>query len=126
METEYFDLLQKDWNTLLDAAIVHFKYPRISLDYDREKQEFYEDLGNSELQILGNYMKLEWLRRNIATWDNVRQLYNYKDFSQAHFLEELNSTEQKTYKSCRLLVDNYSRAVNYKPNKIFSQLAGKK
>jgi len=37
-------------------------------------------------------MKLEWLNRAIATWDNIRQLYSDKDFSQANFLNQLNKT----------------------------------
>ena len=108
---------------ILNAAIVQFRYPRVSLDYDGEY--FKEDLGNDEIQVLANLMKLEWIRRCIATWDNIRQLYNNKEFSQANFLEKLNQTQQKTKEDCRHMLDDYSRSVNYRPNKIFSQLAGK-
>lgn len=83
------DLLE-DWGMILDAAIVQFRYPRVSLDY--EGDSFKEDLGNDEIQVLANLMKLEWIRRCIATWDNIRQLYSDKDFSQANFLDKLNKT----------------------------------
>ena len=116
------DLL-KDWGMILDAAIVQFRYPRVSLDY--EGDSFKEDLGNDEIQVLANLMKLEWVRRCIATWDNIRQLYSDKDFSQANFLDKLNKTGEQIHDECRLLLDRYGRAENYKPNKLFKKLAGK-
>lgn len=116
------DLL-KDWGMILDAAIVQFRYPRVSLDY--EGDSFKEDLGNDEIQVLANLMKLEWIRRCVATWDNIRQLYSDKDFSQANFLDKLNKTGEQVRDECRLLLDRYGRAENYKPNKLFKKLAGK-
>lgn len=116
------DLL-KDWGMILDAAIVQFRYPRVSLDY--EGDSFKEDLGNDEIQVLANLMKLEWIRRCITTWDNIRQLYSDKDFSQANFLDKLNKTGEQVRDECRLLLDRYGRAENYKPNKLFKKLAGK-
>ena len=115
--------LLKDWGMILDAAIVQFRYPRVSLDY--EGDSFKEDLGNDEIQVLANLMKLEWIRRCIATWDNIRQLYSDKDFSQANFLDKLNKTGEQVHDECRLLLDRYGRAENYKPNKLFKKLAGK-
>lgn len=113
----------KDWQMLLDAAIVQFRYPRVSLNYEGET--FKEDLGNDEIQVLANLMKLEWTRRCIATWDNIRQLYSDKDFSQANFLDKLNKTGEQIRDECRLLLDRYGRAQNYKPNRLFGKLAGK-
>lgn len=117
------ELVKEDWHMILDAAIVQFRYPRVSLDY--EGDSFKEDLGNDEIQVLANLMKLEWIRRCIATWDNIRQLYSDKDFSQANFLDKLNKTGEQVYNECRLLLDRYGRAENYKPNKLFKKLAGK-
>lgn len=117
------ELVKEDWHMILDAAIVQFRYPRVSLDY--EGDNFKEDLGNDEIQVLANLMKLEWIRRCIATWDNIRQLYSDKDFSQANFLDKLNKTGEQVYDECRLLLDRYGRAENYKPNKLFKKLAGK-
>lgn len=126
MEREYLDIVEKDWNKLLDAAIFHFRYPRVSLEYDPIGKVFVSELGNDEKQILGSFMKLEWLNRAIATWDNIRQLYSDKDFSQANFLNQLNKTQVQVRDDCRFMLDRYSRSVNYRPNKIFTQLAGKK
>ena len=117
------ELVKEDWRMILDAAIVQFRYPRVSLDY--EGDSFKEDLGNDEIQVLANFMKFEWIRRCIATWDNIRQLYSDKDFSQANFLDKLNKTGEQVHDECRLLLDRYGRAENYKPNKLFKKLAGK-
>lgn len=114
-----------DWRMILNAAIVQFRYPRVSLDLDENNENFIEDLGNDEIQVLANLMKLEWVRRCIATWDNIRQLYSDKDFSQANFLDKLNKTGEQVRDECRLLLDRYGRAEHYKPSKLFGKLAGK-
>lgn len=115
--------VMEDWRMLLNAAIFQFRYPRISLENDGTS--FEEDLTNDEIQMLSNLMKLEWERRCLAAWDNRRQLYNTRDFSQANFLDKINKTVAQTQDECRLMMDRYGRAANYKPNKIFGQLAGK-
>ena len=122
-ELSYSPKLEEDLEAILNAAIAQFRYPRVSLDY--EKGYFKEDLGNDEIQVLANLMKLEWIRRCIATWDNIRQLYSDKDFSQANFLDKLNKTGEQVRNECRLLLDRYGHAENYKPNKLFKKLAGK-
>ena len=114
-----------DWRMLLNAAIMQFLYPRVSLDYNKESAVFTEDLGNDEIQILANLMKLEWIRRCISTWDNIRQLHSDKDFSQANFLDKLNKTGEQVRDECRLMLDRYGRSTNYKPSKLFGKLAGK-
>ena len=123
MLTEDPSVVEDDWRMLLNAAIAQFRYPRVSLDY--EGDNFNETLGNDEIQVLANLMKLEWVRRCIATWDNIRELYSDKDFSQANFLDKLNKTGEQMRDECRLLLDRYGRAENYKPNKLFGKLAGK-
>lgn len=125
MLTEEENVVSEDWRMLLNAAIVQFRYPRVSLDYDRETAFFVDDLGNDEIQILANLMKLEWIRRCISTWDNIRQLYSDKDFSQANFLDKLNKTGEQVRNECRLMLDRYGRSTKYKPDKMFGKLAGK-
>ena len=125
MLTEEENVVTEDWRMLLNAAIMQFRYPRVSLDYDRESAVFTDNLGNDEIQILANLMKLEWIRRCISTWDNIRQLYSDKDFSQANFLDKLNKTGEQVRDECRLMLDRYGRSTNYKPSKLFGKLAGK-
>ena len=67
------EAVELDQRMLLDAAIAQFRYPRISLDHD--DAVFFSSLGNDEIQVLSSFMKLEWERRCLATWDNIRQLY---------------------------------------------------
>lgn len=125
MLTEEENVVSEDWRMLLNAAIMQFRYPRVSLDYDRETAFFVDDLDNDEIQILANLMKLEWIRRCISTWDNIRQLYSDKDFSQANFLDKLNKTGEQVRNECRLMLDRYGRSTKYKPDKMFGKLAGK-
>lgn len=125
MLTEEENMVTEDWRMLLNAAIMQFRYPRVSLDYDKESAIFTDTLGNDEIQILANLMKLEWIRRCISTWDNIRQLYSDKDFSQANFLDKLNKTGEQVRDECRLMLDRYGRSTNYKPSKLFGRLAGK-
>lgn len=124
METEYLDIARKDWYMLLNSAKFHFRYPRVSLESNEE--EFFEDLGNDEIQVLSTLMRREWLDRCLATWDNIRQLYSDQDFSPASFLEKLRQTCRQSKEDCESVLDDYSRSVKYKPNKIFSSLSGKK
>lgn len=125
MLTEEENVVTEDWRMLLNAAIMQFRYPRVSLDYDKESAVFTDNLGNDEIQILANLMKLEWIRRCVSTWDNIRQLYSDKDFSQANFLDKLNKTGEQVRDECRLMLDRYGRSTNYKPSKLFGKLAGK-
>lgn len=125
MLNEEENVVTEDWRMLLNAAIMQFRYPRVSLDYDKESAVFTDDLDNDEIQILANLMKLEWIRRCISTWDNIRQLYSDKDFSQANFLDKLNKTGEQVRDECRLMLDRYGRSTNYRPSKLFGKLAGK-
>ena len=116
--------VELDWRMLLDAAIAQFRYPRVPLDHD--DAVFFSSLGNDEIQVLSSFMKLEWERRCLATWDNIRQLYSDKDFSPGNLLDKITKTVAQTQDECRLALDRYDRAERYKPNKIFGRLAGTK
>lgn len=125
MLAEDVNVVEEDWRMLLDAAIFRVRYPHVSLDYDNETGSFVDTLGNDEIQLLALLMKSEWINRCIATWDNLRQLYNDKDFSPANFLEKLNNTGARVDDTCRKMLDKYGRSKGYRPNKIFGKLAGK-
>ena len=125
MKTEYWNEVELDWMQLLNAAIMQFRYSRVPLEYDDKTQQFYNQLSNDEIQILAYLMKLGWTERCVSTWDNLRQLYSDKDFSQANFLDKLNKTQTELEGRCKVLLDKYNRSSNYKPSPIFSKLAGK-
>ncbi len=105
--------IEQDLFTLLQAAVVRFKFPRVSLEYTEEG--FTDDLTNDEVQILAVYMKCEWLNRTILTWENVKPLYEERDFSQANLLDKFNKMLAAEQTHAKQLEAIYYRSVNKKP-----------
>jgi hypothetical protein len=112
---------EQDWRQILENAITWFKFPRISLE--RDETGFLEELGSSEIQVLADFMKVEWLNRCIMTWENVKPLYEERDFSQANLLDKLNITLETERKKAERRESIYYRSRNGKPYD-FSRLAG--
>lgn len=76
---EELAIVERDWQELLKMAVERFKYPRISLEIEEIKNDdgpivmqFKEELTNAEIQMLALYMKHEWIKRCIASWENIR------------------------------------------------------
>ena len=111
-----------DWYSLLLAALPRFKFPRKSLKII-DKLYFEEQLDNEEIQILATYMKCEWLNRSILTWENVKPLYEERDFSQANLLDKLNATLIAEKSNAKELESIYYRSRKGKPFD-FTKLAG--
>lgn len=111
------DDIQEDWQALLMSALPWFKFPRVSLDYDVENSCFNEDLSNEEIQILASYMKCEWLNRTILSWENVKPLYEERDFSQANLLDKFNQMLAAEKKNAARLEALYYRSIKRKPFK---------
>ena len=111
-----------DWQQLLNMAIPHFKFPRVSLEQTEEG--FCGDLSVQEIQILANFMKVEWLNRSIMTWENVKPLYVERDFSQANLLDKLNTMIASERANAEKLESIYYRSRKGKPFD-FSKLATK-
>lgn len=109
------DDIQQDWQALLMSALPWFKFPRVSLDYDVENSCFNEDLSNEEIQILASYMKCEWLNRTILSWENVKPLYEERDFSQANLLDKFNQMLAAEKKNAARLEALYYRSIKRKP-----------
>lgn len=105
--------VDEDLFMLLQGAISWFKFPRKSLEYTSEG--FTDDLDNDEVQILATYMKCEWLNRTILTWENVKPLYEERDFSQANLIDKFNAMLDAEKKTAQKLEANYYRSVNKKP-----------
>ena len=120
-------------------SIFRFKYPRVSLDIEEVENEetqedlhqlrtyqFVGDLTNDEIQLLALYMKHEWVKRCIASWENIRQLYADKDFSQANHLDKLNKLEAAIALEVQHAEGIYDRSREKRPADLFKRLAGKK
>ena len=116
-----YDEAEQDWRQLMENALTWFKFPRVSLEHDEDG--FVDDLTQAEIQIIADFMKCEWLNRCIMTWENVKPLYEERDFSQANLLDKLNSLHEAQEKKARLRESNYYRSRSGKPFD-FSQLAG--
>lgn len=105
--------VEEDLNILLQGAISWFKFPRVSLETNEEG--FIDDLTNDEVQILATFMKCEWLNRTILTWENVKPLYEERDFSQANLLSKFKEMLEQEKKNAAKLEANYYRSVNKRP-----------
>ena len=105
--------IEADWHSLLMGAIPQFKFPRVSLEVNEEG--FEDDLNNEEIQILATYMKCEWLNRTIMTWENVKPLYEERDFSQANLLDKFNDMLSAELKNAAKLEAKYYRSINRQP-----------
>ena len=110
-----------DWKQILDMAIPHFKFPRVSLEQTDEG--FCGELGTEEIQILANFMKVEWLNRCIMTWENVKPLYVERDFSQANLLDKLGNALEQERANAKQRESIYYRSRGGKPFD-YSKLAG--
>ena len=116
----------EDLRQILENALPYFKFPRTSLA--RDDEGFENDLSPEEISIISEYMKVEWLDRTIHTWENVKVMYDERDWSPANLLKQfislLERSEQKALKLERL----YSRSITDKDGMRkpfdFSQLAG--
>lgn len=131
-QEEWFDTeeeLEEDLYQLLQMAINRFMFPNIELGIDGSN--FKEDLSQDEIQVLAVYMKNEWLKRTIATWNLLEQQYHTKDFeflSQANHLSKVIEAKQDSDKECLNILNVYHRKDKENRNKPFkwSDLAGER
>ena len=134
---EELAIVERDWQELLKMAIARFKYPRVSLDFEEVSPaeddpsqlkiyQFSENLTNDEIQLLAVYMKHEWIKRCVASWEHIGQLYTSKDFSAANHLDKLNDLAAYTLKEVEEQQDIYDRSRGKTPAEIFRKLAGKR
>lgn len=128
---EELAIVERDWRQLLRMSIFRFKYPRVSLEIEEAEgqtgvYQFTEDLTNDQIQLLALYMKHEWVKRCIASWENIRQLYADKDFSQANHLDKLNKLQAAIALEVQHAEGIYDRSRSKRPAQLFKKLAGKK
>ena len=107
--------MKEDWINLMMSALPQFRFPKIDLEFDLNTQQFNEDLNNEEIQIIATYMKCEWLNRTILTWENVKPLYEERDFSQANLLDKFKNQLEFERKNAEKLEAKYYRSNDRKP-----------
>ena len=117
----------EDWRQILENALPYFKFPVHSMR--RDENGFEETLSPEEIAIITEYMKVEWLNRTIATWENVKVMYDERDWSPANLLKQFNSLLSDSRDKAEGLERIYYRAVTnedgYRRPFSYSDLAGK-
>lgn len=125
LEDEWQDWLieeaEADWRQILEAALPWFKFPRVSLEHD--ENGFVDDLSYQEIQIIANYMKCEWLNRCLLTWENIKPLYQERDFSQANLIDKLDEAIKQERANALAMESIYYRSRDGKPFN-YSSMAG--
>ena len=118
-------IAQHDWFEFLKMAIFRFRFPRKSLEYDIDQMAFNEELDDAEIQMLAIYMKHEWVKRCVASWEEIKMLYCNKDFSQANHLDKLIKLSEQLELECVKSSATYYRSIKGRPYD-YTKLAGKK
>ena len=118
-------IAQHDWFEFLKMAIFRFRFPRKNLEYDIEQMAFNEELDDAEIQMLAIYMKHEWVKRCVASWEEIKMLYSNKDFSQANHLDKLIKLSEQLELECVKSSATYYRSIKGRPYD-YTKLAGKK
>lgn len=94
---------QKILQQLLLSALPKFEFPRQSLEYQQvsiideadfeyNETRFLNKLTDQEINIIANYMIVEWIGQQLASIENVRMKYSGADFkftSQANHMQKL-------------------------------------
>lgn len=112
---EQIEIAERDWIQLLKIAIFQFRFPRVSLEFDENEKVFLNEVGNPEIQVLATIMKYQWIKRCIASWEQIKMLYSNKDFSQANHLDKLIKLSDQVYVQVIKALATYSRSINGKP-----------
>lgn len=121
---EDIEWMTKDWRSFLNQAIPYFKFPRCSLEID-EKNACFKDsrMSQDEIAILAVYMKQQWIKRSIDSWENIKTQYDEKDFSQAHLLNQFIKLKTQVADEAKEAEAIYYRSPNKRPFS-FRNLAG--
>lgn len=113
--------VEQDLRAILSTALPQFRFPRVDLTI--EGDFFVGELNNTEIQILARYMKCEWLNRSILTWENIKPLYEERDFSMANMLDKLYDSLAYEKKEAKRIESIYYRSIDNKPFN-YGKLAG--
>ena len=114
----------QDWRSILNSALPYFRFPRCSLSIDEAADGFKDEkMTDYEVQILAVFMKQEWLKRTINSWENVKTQYEESDFSQANLLKTFISLRDSLKEEAKDLEAVYYRSIDKRPFK-YRHLAG--
>lgn len=106
--------INSDLDSILLAALPLFKYPRVELNLNEEK-EFVNTLTNNEVQVLAQWMKVVWYMRTVDSWENLKPLYAERDFSPAKMLGELSNRLTEQQRLAKKMETDYYRTIGNRP-----------
>lgn len=112
--------IKTDMRDVLNGALPWFKFPRVDVTIDGDN--FVGDLSNEEIQIIATFMMCEWVNRTITNWENLKPLYEEKDFSHANLLDKLKAILETMQDKAAALERIYYRSIKREPFD-FTQLA---
>ena len=116
--------IEEDLFSIFNSALPYFKFPEHDITLDLETKTFASKLDSQEIEIIATYMKCEWLNRSIMTWENVRPLYDERDFSQANLIRKFSDLLKAERVKAKNLESLYYRSKDRKPFD-FVKLSGK-
>lgn len=121
---EDLNWFMQDWRAFLNSAIPYFKFPHCGLEIDDEKGCFIdEEMTSHEVEVLAVYMKQEWLKRTIDSWENIKTQYEERDFSQAKLLDTFIKLRTEVKEEAKEVERIYYRSRKKKPFN-YGKLAG--
>ena len=111
--------VHEDLLAILTSARPWFKFPKVDLEITTDELSgetvLVGDLNYMEIQILSTYMKCEWLNRCLMSWENVKPLYEERDFSQANLIDKFRAMLEKEKTNALKLEQIYYRSIQSKP-----------
>lgn len=106
-ESEIYDIL----SDYILPAIVSFRVCKKDLS-DRDENGFNADLNDTEIEILSNYMALEYINGNYIRVPNMLKLQlsskDFNAFSPANQLDKIQATANKLLSDTETLVTRYT------------------
>lgn len=134
--------LKKDLENIMIAALPGFKYPKFPIsryvraevipEFETAIDGYFEaELTDEEVEIIAKLMIIEWMVRQLATYENTKQkVYSSSDFkisSQANHMDKLLKVRQHFIADARTAQDRYGRRTVDKDGYVrpnFSALGG--
>jgi hypothetical protein len=104
------DLEDIMFNWLISSVTLFQKCTKNLSDYDKNLQQFNQDLDITEIEILSTWMKYNYLDKQVYKETLLKQSLSSKDYamySQANHLQQLINLKELTYREANKKVMDY-------------------
>lgn len=88
---------KQDIKSILIESLPMFEFPKFDIA-DMDDNGFSADLTSAEIDIIATIMVWAWIKRQVASCDNIRMKFSGSDFkmtSQANHLEKLLKLQEQ-------------------------------